>query len=410
VAGIAAVAAMAVAVTAIRTSGNGNAAKPHLPAGHVSTSAASTSAADIAAPSTTAPARRPAAGAPSTRPGQPTQAQPVLLKHGAQQGRAQVPWSQVGPGWYLALTDSTPRALYLINPVGGRYLITDHLPNAEDRISAWSPDGKRVMLIREKGTARIITELELATGRTLHTVDLGERGFLGYTRPQGRAILVTGSAGAATTLERLAVDGNHQLTYPQTVPGFGQLGFPVLYSADGTQLVVGGHHGIALLGNDGRLIRALPAPAGAQGCWPARWWNTATVLETCDVRSGVAYELLLQPVAGGQPEKVAGASKAYPLGFVNAWRYSEGTLLTEGAGCGPGRLDVLRDGVIRRLTLPAGVPDSPPVIGVAGDVITLRRAGGCPASQDSVISFNLVTGATTTLLTGNAGLVAYPWQ
>jgi hypothetical protein len=212
-------------------------------------------------------------------------------------------------------------------------------------------------------------------------------------------------------LERLATDGTHQLTYPQTLTGFGQIGFPVLYNADGTELLVGGRQGIALLSNDGHLIRALPAPAGSQGCWPARWWTTSTVLETCNFGASPRYAVLLQPVAGGQPEKLAGASKTYPLGFTNAWRYSHGTLLSEGTGCGPGRLDVLRDGVIRRLPLPAGVPDSPPLIGVNGDLLTVQRLGGCPVgNKESAISLNLVTGATITLFQGNAQLIPYPWQ
>jgi hypothetical protein len=419
VAGIAAVAAVAVGVTAITTSGDGSAARPNLPASHastapsssapgtpmLSTSAPSTSAPNTSAPSTSAPARRPT---PTTGA---SGLAPVLLRNGAQQGRAQVPWSRVGPGWFLAVTDGAAPGLYLINPIGGRYLITDHLPNAEDRIAQWSPDGKRVMLIRAKGASHIITELELATGRILHTVNLGERGFFGYTRPQGRAILVIRDEGTSSVLERLGADGRLQLTYPRTLPGFGEIGFPVLYNADGTELLVGGRHGMALLGNDGQLIRTLPAPAGVRGCWPVRWWSSSTVLETCVSQAGNSYALFLQPVAGGQPEELAAASKAHPGGFSNAWRYSEGTLLSEGAGCGPGKLNVLRDGVIRALELPAGVAEYPPVIGVDGDLLTLRRLGGCPIGDEgSVISLNLVTGAATTLFKGDAQLIPYPWQ
>jgi hypothetical protein len=401
---LAGVTAVAVGTTAITTTGNSSARKPNAP---VSTSApSSTSALSTSAPRTTAPASRPSAAAPASPIGA-SHPVPALLRNGAQQGRAQIPWKQVGPGWFLARTDGADHALYLINPIGGRYLITDQLPDAQDRIAEWSPDGKRAMLSREKGAAQIITELDLATGRMSHTVNIGERRFFGYTRPQGSAILVIRSAGASPTLERLATDGSHQLTYPRTLPGFGEIGFPVLYNADGTELLVGGEHGMALLGNNGHLIRLLPAPASARGCWPARWWNSSTVLETCNFDASPRYAVLLQPVAGGQPEKLAGASTTYPLGFTNAWRYSHGTLLSEGTGCGPGRLDVLRDGVIRRLPLPAGVPDSPPLIGVNGDLLTVQRLGGCPVgNKESAISLNLVTGATLTLFQG----IPYPWQ
>ncbi|HEX8306086.1 MAG TPA: hypothetical protein VF612_14515 [Jatrophihabitans sp.] len=400
----AAVAAITVAVTAITMSDNGSAPTPNPPASQISTPAPSLTP----TPSNTPPQPQPSSASPVTAT---PPAQAPLLGNGKQAGRSEVPWNQVGHGWFLALTNGAAPALYLINPIGGRYLITDHLPDAENRIAQWSPDGKRVMLSREQGTAHIITELELATGRILHTVNLGERGFLDYTRPQGRAILVTRLAGTSPSLERLATDGSHQLAYPRTLPGSGQIGFPVLYNADGTGLLVGGSQGMTLLGNDGHLIRTLPATADVRGCWPVKWWSSSTVLETCVSKTGSSYALFLQPVAGGQPEKLAAASKTHPGGFSNAWRYSEGTLLSEGGGCGPGRLNVLRNGAIRILKLPAGVAEDPPVIGVDGDLLTLRRLGGCPVrDEESVISFNLVTGATTTLFTGDAQLIPYPWQ
>jgi hypothetical protein len=422
VAAVAAVTGITLGVTAITTSSKGSATKPNSPVGRVntspSTSAPSTPAPSTPAPSTsaagaTAPAPRPSAAA---SPSGASHAVPALLRNDAQQSREQIPWSQVGPGWFLAApynaTSGTGKGLYLINPIGGRYLITDHLPHARDGAVAWSPDGTRAMLTRRQNNENaVFTEVELATGRVLHTFNASDTSFIGYTRPQGHAILVIRDAGTSPSLERLSTDGSHQLTYPRTLPGFGEIGFPVLYNATGTELLVGGQHGMALLGNDGRLIRILRAPAGAHGCWPTKWWNSSTVLETCNFDVSPRYSVLLQPVAGGQSEKLAGAGKTYPLGFADAWRYSEGTLLSEGTGCGPGRLDVLRDGVIRTLKLPAGVEKYPPVIGVNGDLVTLRRLGGCPIrNEESVISLNLVTGATTTLFRGTAQLIPYPWQ
>jgi TolB protein len=434
VAAVAAVAAIAVGVTAITTSRDGSLAKPQLPASQASplapnssaagssasTTVASTSAANIAAPGTTAPVHRPSAAA-TTRPGQPVQAQPVLLKYGAQQGRAQVPWSQVGPGWFLALTDGGAPSLYLINPIGGRYLITTHLPTARDGIAAWSPDGKRVMLSRQETSGHMIfTELELATGRVLHTIDAGESAsFVSYTRPEGRAILVSRFDGKTSSLQRLGTDGSHQLTYPGTLPGVGKVAadWRGIYTADGTELLVGAVNGIALLGNDGHLIRPLPAPPAEKHCMPLTWWDAATALMSCtnEAVRGQLYsfptELFLQPVAGGRPSKLAGGSaQSYPFGFVDAWKYSGGVVLREGSGCGPGELDVLRNGVISRLRLPAGVVTPTPVYGFDGDTITVRQRSVCGPIPDagSVISYNLVTGDTITLFKGSASLIDYP--
>jgi hypothetical protein len=411
---VGALAAIAVGVTAITTSGDSSAPKPNPTTGQVS----------APAPSTTAPVRRSAAVAPATPGPGASRPVPVLLRYGAQEGRAQIPWSQVGRGWFLAepynATSGAGKGLYLVNPIGGRYLITDHLPHTGDGIAAWSPDGARVMLSRQEASGHMVfTELELATGQVLHTFGANQwASFISYTRPQGRAILMYHADRRPSSLERLSTDGRHQLSYPDTLPGLGKVaaGRRSIYTADGAQLLVGAANGIALLENDGHLIRPLPAPPGQKSCMPLAWWDAATALVSCTneaVQSklyGSPTELFLQPVTGGSPAKLAGGStEAHSFGFVYAWKYSDGVVLREGSGCGPGPLDVLRTGVIRRLTLPAGAEDSPPVVGMDGDVITLRRLAGCTGSpKNSVISFNLRTGATTTLFTGSVLMILYP--
>ena len=53
-----------------------------------------------------------------------------------------------------------------------------------------------------------------------------------------------------------------------------------------------------------------------------------------------------------------------------------------------------------------------PVYGFDGDTITVRQRSACGRNADpgSVISYNLVTGATTTLFPGSGWLTPYPWQ
>jgi hypothetical protein len=420
VAVIAVVAAVAVEITAITTSGNDSAPQPTLPAGQVSTSAPSTTTPSTAMPTTIAPVSRPSAVPSASPPIRPSQPAPALLRNGAQQGRAQIPWSQVGRGWYLAAprnaTSYASEGLYLVNPIGGRYLITDHLPTARDGIAEWSPDGTRAMLSRQETSGHMIfTELELATGRVLHSFDAGEwASFVGYTRPQGHAILMFEFNGKTSSLHRFGTDGSHQLAYPKTLPGFGEvLESASLYTSDGAELLVGGKHGLALLGNGGHPIRVLPAPPGAQDCHPVKWWDSSTVLEYCEVGLNPRFALFFQDVAGGRPTKLAdGNPAAHPFGFVSAWKYSGGMVLREGSGCGPGELDVLRNGIISRLRLPAGVVTPTPLYGVDGDAITVRQRSTCGPNPypGAVISVNLVTGATITLWHGAASLIGYPWQ
>ncbi|MEO6501463.1 MAG: hypothetical protein ABIQ09_06075 [Jatrophihabitantaceae bacterium] len=354
--------------------------------------------------------------------------QAVLLGPGKQADRSQIPWSQVGPGWHLIASTATPKAatapLYLVNPIGGRYLISQMA--TDNFVRAWSPDGRRALLEQYADNHTIFTELELATGHALRTFNLSEDAhFVSYSRPKGQAILVHAPTGKKTAsgdtefaLQRFGTDGRHQLTYPNELPGLGKLADnSALYSPDGAELLIGARNGVALLGNDGHLIRSLPAPARHRGCMPIKWWDAATVLMSCqnDALSSQRYSspsaLLLQPVAGGSPTKLAGGSADAPFGFWNAWKYSGGLLLREGSGCGPGELDVLRNGVISKLVLPAEIPSPPPLRAVDGDVVIVDQQKDCSLEPTpvAVIAVNIVTGAKMTLTAGVSNwLLSYP--
>jgi TolB protein len=411
----AAVIAVAVGVTAVSTSVNNGKRTPAPPATQVSTPAPSLTP----TPSRTAPSPSPSGNAqPSATATSPVQA--VLLGNGKQADRSEIPWSQVGPGWRLASIPEPGEAatpvVYLINPIGGRYLISDDLP-AGNSLEAWSPDGKRALLVRnESNDHRSFTELELATGKLLHTFDGGlHSNFVSYTRPQGQGLLLRTELGTTFGLKRFGTDGRPQLNYPTTLPGLGPVSdFTALYSPDGGELLVGVKNGIAVLGNDGHLIRPLPAPAEQTWCRPIKWWDAATVLTRCQnealssQRQSAPTELFLQPVAGGSPTKLAGGSPAAPFGFQDAWKYSNGVLLHQASGCGPGELDVMHDGVISKLILPAGVQTPAPLLAVDGDVVTVQSEGSCRSASNSVISYNIVTGAEITLAKNVGALISYP--
>ncbi|MEO6501883.1 MAG: hypothetical protein ABIQ09_08215 [Jatrophihabitantaceae bacterium] len=411
----AAVVAVAVGVTAVSTSMDNGKRAPLPPASQVSTPAPSSTP----EPSSTAPAPSSSSSVTVTPP-----AYVPLLGTGKQADRSEIPWSQVGPGWHLISSAATSKAstalLYLVNPIGGRYLISEVA--ADNFIHAWSPDGRRALLSQLADDHTTFTELELATGQVLRTFNLDQHPyFVSYSRPTGQAILVDAPTGKKTAageptfaLQRFGTDGRLQQTYPDELPGLGKLvGNSALYSLNGAELLIGGQNGVALLANDGHLIRTLPAPAGLTECRPIKWWDAATVLMRCthEIKEtgGLPTELFLQPVAGGSPTKLGG-SVAASHSFVDAWPYSGGLLLREGASCGPGKLDVLRNGVISKLVLPAEIA-TPTLHAVDGDVAIVENRADCSSEPIpvSVISVNLVTKAQTTLTTGvSRRVLSYP--
>jgi hypothetical protein len=123
--------------------------------------------------------------------------------------------------------------------------------------------------------------------------------------PPGRwATKLTRSA----SLYRTDLNGVTQLTYLSSFPGLGGVMGAPLYAPDGAQLVVPAARGWALVGNEGKFIRALSVPKFASECWPERWWQAGVVLANC----GAAFWLV--PVSGAPPRYLAALSGNYDIG------------------------------------------------------------------------------------------------
>ncbi|MEO6501465.1 MAG: hypothetical protein ABIQ09_06085, partial [Jatrophihabitantaceae bacterium] len=250
----AAVIAVAVGVAAVSTVADNGKRAPAPPATQIDTPAPSLTP----TPDNTPPAPEP------TSNGSTAVTAPYLPR-GQQGSRSQVPWSAVGPGWRLLKpAGDLSTTLYLYNPVGGRYLISDQLP-PQAQLLAWSPDGERALL----STAGRYDQLRLRSGQLDTGPQLEDTSFLTYTQPRGLAMLFHhGDSAGKFSLRRYALDGTLQLTYPTTIKGVaGEVAGSGLYTADGSALVVGINPvglitatapptpGLVLLGNDGHLIR-----------------------------------------------------------------------------------------------------------------------------------------------------------
>ncbi|MDT5046529.1 MAG: hypothetical protein QOG75_2385 [Mycobacterium sp.] len=348
-----------------------------------------------------------------------------------------VPWSQVGPGWMLAMWspvsgrhpgDEAPAGeptyeaaattLYLVDPEGGRYAITTFPPpgnGSTPELVDWSGDGRRALFSTEgHRSSTVITEVDLHTGaQTTFNVD-GKNLSPGYSRPDGKAVLLAdwGYASRTSSLERVDLAGNHQLTYPVGQDFHGYLSTP-----DGTQLVVGTASGLALMGNDGEAGKVLPI-AGQKDCAPTRWWDAdaTTVVANCGESS--QSQLWLVPIAGGTPTPLTAPNngqKGPDYGDITAWQLPAGTYLQVSGACGVIFLAKLNaDGT----TSPVSVPNtqgSISVIGVNDGHLDLQARAGCGGGQ-ALLDYNPAAGTTTVLLGpsvnggGVISAVPYPGQ
>jgi len=404
----AAVAAVAIGAVVVATDQPTSRPRPNPPATHVST------------PPTSAPTP-----APSATPTH-TVAAPPYLPAGQTGSRSQVPWSIVGSGWRLLQPDhvtsagpSYDHSLYLYDPVGGSYLITDSLPTGA-RLVGWSPDGTRAMFAAQGGTRQTYYQLQLRSGSTVRVLRTGPSSFLSYTRPSGLAFLIQNFPDPPRLqLVRYSVSGAHELTYPAVIGSKAISGGQVVYTGDGSELVVPTQDlGSMLIGNDGSYLRTFRPPAGMAGCTPIKLWNATTILEYCShVAGSRSYAALaLQPLSGAQPTTLIDTPGRLGAGYLNAWQLGNGDALLENSagGCSDAAYDILPKGshTARPLSWPSSIGGPASIVDVTGDIATFlqQTPSGCTGSvpRFRMLDYYLSTGQIRTLFDGFGIVLDWP--
>lgn len=340
--------------------------------------------------------------------------------HGVEGPIGAVPWPQVGPGWLLATWSPAPgrrhgqtpapgeptletatTTLYLVDPAGGRYAITTFEPSGTGeppRLVDWSGDGGRALLQGPGGLIEVDLHNGKQTSITVPGTVAGSNVIARYTRPDGKAVVLSTSDGTSErpSLARIDLAGNHQLSYP-VGPDFrgGYLSTP-----DGTQLVLGTASGLALMANDGTPGKALPVP-GKNACAPVRWWDSAstTVLTRCNEQG--YPRLWLVPRGGGATTALTASlsgTASSDAGDVNAWQLPAGTFVQALGGCGFQYLAKLNavGGPTTEVSVP-GVQGSVVVVGANGGHLDLQAKAPCGGGQ-ALFDYDPSAGTSTVLL------------
>ena len=343
---------------------------------------------------------------------------PTTAAHGVEAAVGAVPWSQVGPGWMLAMWSPVPglhpgespppgtptyqtatTTLYLVDPAGGRYAITTFPPPGDGlspTLVDWSGDGTRALFTTSENGNTVLTEVGLRSGsKTTFTVK-GTGATPRYTHPDGKAVLLERpKALGPASLERVDLAGNHQLTYPVESDFQGYLSTP-----DGTRLVLGTGSGLALIGNDGVAGQTLPI-AGQADCAPMRWWDTSSTIAVTRCDNSAGSQLWLVPIDGGKPIALTAPNKGDhgpDLGDVNAWQLPSGTFVQALGACGVIFLAKLNaDGTTSKVSVPEVHSATVVVVGVNGGDLDLQAKVGCGGGQ-SLIDYNPAAGTSTVLL------------
>ncbi len=366
--------------------------------------------------------------AKSSDPATPTPATPAsatpAAATGAEAALSAVPWSKVGPGWILAewspvtphrpgetqapdapTDENSPTTVYLVDPAGNRFSITTFTPGSNLGLVDWSGDGSHALFAPKFVAPTSAVSVDLHTGEKM-TVSV--TGYARYSRPSGKALLVSTLAygDKPGALKRVDLKGDPQFTYPtDDLGGAGQFSGRWAESPDGTQLMLGADKGLVVMGNDGTVIRTLPAPMVKAMCGPVKWWTPGSVLVHCTAPNSSANQLWEVPLEGSTPTMITAENSGQgddpgfggDLGDVDAWKLPGGTFLQSSGACGTAFLSKLTpDGHTTRVKIP-GMSDDVIVAGTADDRLLVRGQVGC-GPTNSLVSYDPTANTATVLL------------
>jgi hypothetical protein len=296
---------------------------------------------------------------------------------------------------------------------------------------AWSGNAQNALfeVLPPSGTAVSYELLSLTTGSMTALPLPAGVSAVGFTRPDGLNILAVDQTATAYQLERFNLAGAYQATigslpvkqgvtpnWPDCGAECGALSSPTgLYAVWG----VAGDEMQFLSNAGGPVIRRLSVPDSGSppSCAPMTWWNTDTVLASCDITGQPpdVTRLWLVPVDGATPTPVTNASGS-PSGMgilLGAWQ-SAGTVyvnsmnfaLCPTAASGPGGLAVstVSNGSLQQISVSGTTNNHTSVVSAVDGRLLLLAETSCPGSS-VLLWLNPSTGATQTVLSAPASQV-----
>ncbi|HJQ03471.1 MAG TPA: hypothetical protein VJ851_17880 [Jatrophihabitans sp.] len=331
--------------------------------------------------------------------------------HLATAGRAEVPWSQVGPGWTLVVAvpadPATDPDLDLVSPSGVRYLIC-RLPAPFVELQPWTINtGKAIVAAKGASTIDgvehdikdvLIVDLHTgaqtrtSVGSKFSTVQFASSGLdsLLVTYPTSMQLV---SAGTGHTVARYPLEG---LVLGSTL------------SPDGSQVVAGGLTGLVVFDRaSGRRTDTLATPAGYGPCQLLRWVPASDeILAECFTRNRSVPNQDFIFAADGQR---APQPDSVPAGWQGI-RLAGGTVAFQQVGFSyPGPLSikfaqVASGGRLLPLAVPAELEQGRwELAAVSGNALLFDQRQGLLNNQDvlQLAAWNPLTGSFTLLLRGD---------
>jgi len=324
-----------------------------------------------------------------------------MLANGVEGSRPAIPWNLVGDGWTVVVWSPSAdpndqgQAIYLVDPLGGRYRIASVPKSAQVLVGDVSADRRHALLLERLHLGRVY-QVDLRTGYIEQVSVPADTGAVEYGDPAASSIITASSS----TVRRTSPSGTIEHTFAALVaPGYGGAGSLPLVSPDGSHLVFAANNSLAWMDRNGQGKKNVAVSPSYSGCTPIRWWQPGVVLASCSKNS--AARLWLVPLDGSAPSVLDRPAQG-GVANSNAWRLGIGTIVAHGPSCGTGvQLDRL-DGTA--LPIPAPVPNDGfvRVAGVTSDSIYLITGVQCQGNTiEALVRYDYIRNTSTVLFGGS---------
>jgi hypothetical protein len=313
-----------------------------------------------------------------------------------------------------------------VDPQGGKYTITTSSGSTEQQLMAWSGNDTTALFGTHAaaGSTNGYQLLDVRTGQLTPLLLPAGVVPLGFTRPDGTAILAVSEEPAKLHLQRYTLTGQLQASIASLPRKAGETLAPngcasacALSSPDGLTDVWGIlGRGMQVLYNNGSKPHMLRVKGSGHpsSCIPVTWWTDTTVLASCVASAGQS-QLWLVPAAGGPstPLTAAAGSPSGDGNIVGAWRAGGAVYVTQtsfhqcpSAPSGPGGLDIvpLNQGTSAAITVPGSTHNVSTLVATQGSRLLVLTQTRCPGTS-SLLWFNPSTGHSETVLTAPASEV-----
>lgn len=346
-------------------------------------------------------------------------------------GRDQVPWDQVGDGWYMVQYDSSkayptsqsdvregPVVLYLVNRSGELFEVASWPAGSYPTLLDATSSAALVARSEGEHLDRLVYEhVDLITGnRSTVFAPTGSESLyvnlwpaVSLTRPTGSHVVVYRSDGVTQWLERRAPDGTLLTTVFEQ--GYEETPYSMawLYGHEGTSMIIAHRGGVTLVGLEGASLGELWSPPDTF-CDPMRWWDEDTLLATCfglgpssapvddSGNPHTYYGRLWLLETDGTPGL---ALTEYPpeppivvdFGYHDAWPSGDDIYLQWWGDCGAAQVAMLQPdglGEFVGVTPPAGLAaDGVRMVDIVGDEMTLFGWQGCGDDVGALFTVSL---------------------